>query len=736
VVVTAALFTAISLTPVARYMTTRLGLPPLFALRDQGRSDFQWDNRLKVIAVDDSSFAKMQSQDLRILEYAELITGLGAAKRILIDARMSKAIGSPDEIARAKSLFAKARGKIVTGAYATELPRRDAEPIALDPQFYSNERWLGTDDVRALADQRGAYAYGPAPDLSEIFTEIGHFGNHGDGQLQPFVRLTNGTLLPHLALYAAEKISLSGRDLKMDKSQATLDQGSIVVNFRPRSYYSQRVYRFSDVLAEVRQTGTTSLIAPDDIVLILPNMYTGHTDFIWTPHGFMPGGYFLMAAIQNILLGEFLSPTPMLPFLFLGVSLLGALAGLIQRVSLFASLLSAGSATLLLLSFGAFTFARTILPWELLLPAFLLPAAVVQGESVWRAQKHLARIKLAIAGAVSGQQAAKLMRRASHITFDARERIVSIMFIDVVGFSRMAEDMQPRMAFDALKTLLQTISATVHSFGGVVDKTLGDGLLCYFGYHFDSDVVDIDHAERAVRCAIAIQQANVRRCVEDGSGLRKVFPLRVGINSASVFLGDLGTEEQPEFTVVGNGVNFAKRLEGACTMHSILVGSATYDAARTVLPHGWEKRAAQIKHRDHEVEVFELNPCIDQPDILKQANNAFTNCLATSDQGKRGQNWQCVTEDGVEFESLSCGLDWISVRSKIAFAPGAIIRFSLVAKVGAMSVSRSEQTFGGEVKWCYAEAADVHLMCLVLTKESKMRFMARMREFDGQRLAS
>jgi class 3 adenylate cyclase len=532
-------------------------------------------------------------------------------------------------------------------------------------------------------------------------------------------------------------MTLRGRELRINGVSTLLEHGSVAVNFRPSKYYSQRVFRFYDVLSEIRATGSTRLVAPGDIVLILPNMYTGHTDFIWTPHGYMPGGYFIMAAVQNVLQGTFLSPVPGLPLLIFVVAVLGALIGLTQKVSLFAALLSCGALLLVATAFALFTFARLIVPWELLLPAFCLPAAIMQGDSVWRAQKHLARIKLALAGAVSGQQAAKLMRRAGHITFDARERIVSIMFIDVVGFSRMAEDMQPRMAFDALKNLLQTISATVHSFGGVVDKTLGDGLLCYFGYHFDSDVVDIDHAERAVRCAIAIQQANVRRCVEDGSALRKVFPLRVGINSASVFLGDLGTEEQPEFTVVGNGVNFAKRLEGACTVHCILVGSATYDAARTVLQHGWEKRAAQIKHRDNEVEAFELNPCVDLPDLLQQANAAFTNCLATSDQGKRGQTWLCVTEDGVEFESLSCGLDWISVRSCQFFAPGTIIRFSLVPKqYGAQAVSRTEQTFGGEVKWCYAEGGDVHLMCLVLTKESKMRFMARMREFEGQRMAS
>ena len=100
-----------------------------------------------------------------------------------------------------------------------------------------------------------------------------------------------------------------------------------------------------------------------------------------------------------------------------------------------------------------------------------------------------------------------------NVNLEARERVVTLVFIDVVGFSKLAEDMLPRMAFDDLAGMLARIGDMIHDHGGIIDRTLGDGLLAYFGYSFDQDRSTPNHAEQALRCMIDIQEDNLKRNV-------------------------------------------------------------------------------------------------------------------------------------------------------------------------------------------------------------------------------
>jgi class 3 adenylate cyclase len=96
--------------------------------------------------------------------------------------------------------------------------------------------------------------------------------------------------------------------------------------------------------------------------------------------------------------------------------------------------------------------------------------------------------------------------------------------------------MMPRMAFDNLKSILNQITTVIHNYGGVVDKTLGDGLLCYFGYRIESDETDTDHPERAVRCAVEIQKLFLENAVAAARSAAPIYPLRIGVNTTSCYL--------------------------------------------------------------------------------------------------------------------------------------------------------------------------------------------------------
>jgi hypothetical protein len=177
-----------------------------------------------------------------------------------------------------------------------------------------------------------------------------------------------------------------------------------------------------------------------------------------------------------------------------------------------------------------------------------------------------------------------------------------------------------------LKRLLGALRETVHAHGGYVDRTMGDGMLCVFGGEFGETVTSgSDHAGQAVACATEIQVHNLQRILKAGKSNQAVFPVRIGINTANVFLGNLGDTEKLDFTVIGGGVNLAQRLEAACDRHMVMLGAATRDLVMQD-PHVvrmMRRRHIRIKHSDDLLEAYELDPFVDEPHLVVEVEEAY-----------------------------------------------------------------------------------------------------------------
>lgn len=139
-----------------------------------------------------------------------------------------------------------------------------------------------------------------------------------------------------------------------------------------------------------------------------------------------------------------------------------------------------------------------------------------------------------------------------------RTQPVAVMFADIVGFTRIAESQSPGQVVAMLREFHARMENAVFDNGGTLDKFLGDGLMATFG---TPDPSPQDGAN-AVRCARAMQAA-----MDDWNGERSahgVDPVRlsIGVHYGEVVLGEVGSERRLEFTVLGDVVNVASRLEG------------------------------------------------------------------------------------------------------------------------------------------------------------------------------
>jgi class 3 adenylate cyclase len=202
---------------------------------------------------------------------------------------------------------------------------------------------------------------------------------------------------------------------------------------------------------------------------------------------------------------------------------------------------------------------------------------------------------------LSPQIAEVLINDHERIVGPTHRRELTVMFVDLRGFTALSEVLPPDQLVPLLNSYLSALTEAVFAEGGTLDKYLGDGLMAFFG-----DPVEYpDHASRAVRAALAMQQAI--RGVRDELSLPGDIPLAigVGITSGPVTVGTIGSPNRLEYTVVGNNVNLASRLTGLAGPGEILCDAATAKAIS-----GWATTVNRgpdfVKGRSRPVTIYEI----------------------------------------------------------------------------------------------------------------------------------
>jgi adenylate cyclase len=150
-------------------------------------------------------------------------------------------------------------------------------------------------------------------------------------------------------------------------------------------------------------------------------------------------------------------------------------------------------------------------------------------------------------------------------------REVSVLFADIVGFTSMSEKLSPNVVALVLNDYLSRMTDVIFKYEGTLDKFIGDAIMAVFGAPLDMP----DHAERAIRTALEMQERlsewNAER--KEGPHLR----IRIGINSGKAVAGEIGSMNKREYTVLGDTVNTASRLEsGVAKPGMVVIGENTF----------------------------------------------------------------------------------------------------------------------------------------------------------------
>jgi class 3 adenylate cyclase/HAMP domain-containing protein len=162
------------------------------------------------------------------------------------------------------------------------------------------------------------------------------------------------------------------------------------------------------------------------------------------------------------------------------------------------------------------------------------------------------------------------------------KRLVAVMFTDIRGFTTIAEKLPPDEIVESLNAYFGPMVDVVQAHGGIVDKYIGDAIMAFFG----SPVKHENDALQAVRCGFDMLEALAGFNARQAQRGRAPFSVGIGINYGEVTVGNIGSDKKMDYTVIGDMVNLASRLEGLTKLYHLpfLVSESVYRLVSSQVP--------------------------------------------------------------------------------------------------------------------------------------------------------
>jgi len=173
---------------------------------------------------------------------------------------------------------------------------------------------------------------------------------------------------------------------------------------------------------------------------------------------------------------------------------------------------------------------------------------------------------------VSKQLVDRMLKKKDEIKLGGEEMTITILFSDIRRFTSLAERLPPKQVVDLLNAYFTCMIDVVNKHEGMVDKLMGDSVMALFGVPFPAN----EDAMNSVRCAVNMQK-EVKRFnkIRAGQGL-PTLEMGIGLNTGPVIAGNIGSKDRMEYTVIGDSVNIAARLQGIAKPGEVLISETTY----------------------------------------------------------------------------------------------------------------------------------------------------------------
>ena len=492
------------------------------------------------------------------------------------------------------------------------IPRRAWELAGLDA-------WLTPARRKALEDSAAAF---PVPQVATAATALATIRLEPDAdgvfrRIAPF-RLFDGGVVPTLGLMAYllgrdEPPALAVRDrvLTIGDIEVPIDaKGRVVLRYRGPTGTHQAFGAAGVIQSELRlQAGEAPNIDPEVFrgkYVFLGASAPGLKDLKPAPvDGDYPGVELHATLLDNLLARDAIRDPPRAAVLALvfALSLAAALAitlvsGSWKNVGLFVLFLPVPFVV------GAWAYQAGQW-WPVLVTVmgtgFSLVGGVLVNYATEGRQKRF--IKSAFKQYLGETVIDQMIADPSKLSLGGERKELTMFFSDLEKFSSFSEKLEPPQLIDLLNVYLTDMGRVLMEEGGYIDKYIGDAIVVFW----NAPLPQPDHAVRAIRAALRCQQVlRARQAVLSAKAAGMPVRMRIGLNTGDVVIGNMGSQERFNYTMLGDAANLASRLEGANKAFGtfILVSESTWAAANHAV-FGRELGALQVVGRKKPVRVYE-----------------------------------------------------------------------------------------------------------------------------------
>ena len=549
---------------------------------------------------------------------------------------------------------------------------RDSKiPIVLGYFFHNNEESLGYTLDQAEIDKRleklsssrysvwfapgvdtspAPRAYAPEGNL-EIFTKVADFSGYfnvfpdPDGVVRwiPLTIQCDGEQFPPLSLLCAWLYR--GRPSKMVKVDhygitgikmgdylvPSNEKGEMLINYRgPSETFTH--YSITDILQGSLPKGTFK----DKIVLVGPTA-VGVYDLRNTPFSTVfPGVEVHATVIDNILRQDFLvKPKWVKIYDLLAIILLCVLAGLVlPRLSAVTGILFVSGLFVLhwltakWLFVGSGVWVNVVYP----LLGLCLTYTSLTVYHFMTEERERKRIKGAFSFYVSKSVMNEMLQNPDRLKLGGEKKDLTVLFSDIRGFTNISEGMTPEELVGLLNEYLTVMTDIVFKYDGTLDKYIGDAIMAIYGAPISRE----DHPASACRSALhmmtELQRLN-ERWIGEG---KKPVDIGIGINTGTMMVGNMGSEQRFDYTVMGDAVNLGSRLEGANKEYrsNILISESTYGRVKDEFVC-MEVDTIRVVGKNIPVKIYQLLGHEKVPDTCSRAVDCFQKGL----ESYKGRKW-------------------------------------------------------------------------------------------------
>jgi len=293
--------------------------------------------------------------------------------------------------------------------------------------------------------------------------------------------------------------------------------------------------------------------------------------------GVYPGVEIYATLLDNFLSGDFMRqlPTSVTVTLLISLALICAVSvtylnGVSSSVIAIVGFISMP----VLLSFGAYRqgFWLPLVVQEIAIVVTIGLVLVINFATEGRQKRF---IKNAFKHFLSPAVIEQLIVHPERLKLGGERRVLSIFFSDLQSFTSISEKLEPETLIELLNEYLTAMTDIIHEEGGTIDKYEGDAIIAFWNAPLEIS----DHALKAVRSALRCQARLAEMCPSFRERIGTDMHMRIGINTGSAVVGNLGSDTRFDYTVIGDAVNLAARLEGANKQFGTfsMISQSTYD---------------------------------------------------------------------------------------------------------------------------------------------------------------